>query len=207
VVQPPYDCFKAPDVVGDSEGDPRRHAQPSIVVVYCEDVIENWSSPKSAAKAYEALVFSTRHRPPLLLSLVVIGKYSVQTRVLHDFSDRRELQGSRRRGRVACFGMRQHSSSSIVCRAVGRLLVDALRFVSLGCRSRAQLAAENLFLRKQLALYQERRVKSRRADDATRITLVVTPESITISSCVGIGCAAFCCPAPLFFFRAMCRCS
>src|SRR5262249_23496732 len=33
------------------------------------------------------------------------------------------------------------------------------------------LAAENLFLRKQLALYEERRVKPRRADDATRITL------------------------------------
>jgi len=38
-------------------------------------------------------------------------------------------------------------------------------------RSRAQLAAENLFLRKQLALYQERRIKPRRADDATRIIL------------------------------------
>jgi putative transposase len=38
--------------------------------------------------------------------------------------------------------------------------------------SRAQLAAENLFLRKQLAMYVERRVKPRRADDATRITLV-----------------------------------
>jgi transposase InsO family protein len=39
-------------------------------------------------------------------------------------------------------------------------------------RSRAQLTAENLFLRKQLALYLERQVKPRRADDATRITLV-----------------------------------
>jgi transposase InsO family protein len=38
-------------------------------------------------------------------------------------------------------------------------------------RSRAQLAAENLFLRRQLALYQERQVKARRADDATRIIL------------------------------------
>jgi putative transposase len=38
-------------------------------------------------------------------------------------------------------------------------------------RSRAQLAAENLFLRKQLALYQERRAKPRRADDATRVVL------------------------------------
>ena len=55
----------------------------------------------------------------------------------------------------------------------GQLLVDALTFLSLGVRSRSRLAAENLFLRKQLALYAERRVKSRRATDATRITLVV----------------------------------
>jgi hypothetical protein len=61
----------------------------------------------------------------------------------------------------------------IVCRTVGRLLVDALKFMSLGVRSRSQLAAENLFLRKQLALYRERNVRPRRADDATRITLVV----------------------------------
>ena len=53
------------------------------------------------------------------------------------------------------------------------LLVDTLRLVSLGFQSRSQLAAENLFLRKQLALYAERRVKARRADDATRIILVV----------------------------------
>jgi hypothetical protein len=33
-----------------------------------------------------------------------------------------------------------------------------------------QLAAENLLLRKQLALYQERRVKPRRAEDAIQIT-------------------------------------
>jgi putative transposase len=43
----------------------------------------------------------------------------------------------------------------------------------MGFRSRSQLVAENLFLRKQLALYRERQVKARRADDATRITLVV----------------------------------
>jgi putative transposase len=53
------------------------------------------------------------------------------------------------------------------------LLVDTLTFVSLGLRSRSHLAAENLFLRKQLTLYQERRVKPRCADDAMRITLVM----------------------------------
>jgi hypothetical protein len=34
------------------------------------------------------------------------------------------------------------------------------------------LAAENLFLRKQLALYQERQVTPRRATNATRIAFV-----------------------------------
>ena len=68
--------------------------------------------------------------------------------------------------------MRKRASSSTVCRTTVRLLADALRLISLGLRSRSHLAAENLFLRKQLALYQERRVKPRRADDALRITLV-----------------------------------
>jgi len=40
-------------------------------------------------------------------------------------------------------------------------------------RSRAQLAAENLFLRKQLACYIERRVRPRRTDNASRIALVL----------------------------------
>src|SRR5262249_6010077 len=53
-----------------------------------------------------------------------------------------------------------------------RVVADVLRFVSSMSRSRAELAAENLFLRKPLALYLERKVKPRRADDATRITLV-----------------------------------
>ena len=48
---------------------------------------------------------------------------------------------------------------------------DIASLVSSATRSRAQLAAENLFLRKQLALYQERKVKPRRADDPTRIVL------------------------------------
>ena len=50
---------------------------------------------------------------------------------------------------------------------------DALRLASFAFRSRTRLAAENLFLRKQLALYVERQVKPRRADDPTRITLVI----------------------------------
>jgi hypothetical protein len=40
-------------------------------------------------------------------------------------------------------------------------------------RSRAELAAENLFLRKQLACYIERQVRPRRTDNASRIALVL----------------------------------
>ncbi len=58
-------------------------------------------------------------------------------------------------------------------RTVRRLLRDLVALVRLGLTSRARLAAENLFLRKQLALYQERRTKPRRANPATRITLVL----------------------------------
>jgi putative transposase len=53
-----------------------------------------------------------------------------------------------------------------------RVTRDLVWMLSSTMRSRAQLAAENLFLRKQLALYLERQAKPRRADDATRITLV-----------------------------------
>jgi putative transposase len=57
-------------------------------------------------------------------------------------------------------------------RTVLRIAGDLLRLVAGTARSHAQLAAENLFLRKQLALYLEHQVKPRRADDATRIALV-----------------------------------
>ena len=54
-----------------------------------------------------------------------------------------------------------------------RILADLVHFLCLGLRSRSSLAAENLFLRKQLAFYQERKVKPRRADNPTRLTLVL----------------------------------
>ncbi len=41
----------------------------------------------------------------------------------------------------------------------------------LGVRSSTAVKAENLFLRKQLALYVERKTKPRRASDVTRLTL------------------------------------
>jgi hypothetical protein len=52
------------------------------------------------------------------------------------------------------------------------LLIDAARFLRCCLRSRVALVAENLFLRKQLVLYQAHQVKPRRAIDATRFALV-----------------------------------
>src|SRR5947208_8063593 len=51
------------------------------------------------------------------------------------------------------------------------LLGDSLQFLRLCLRFPTALAAENLFLRKQLALYQERHVMPRRATDAIRLAL------------------------------------
>jgi putative transposase len=51
------------------------------------------------------------------------------------------------------------------------LLMDACRFLRLCLRPSPALAAENLFLRKQLALYQERQIKPRRPTQATRMAL------------------------------------
>jgi hypothetical protein len=50
-------------------------------------------------------------------------------------------------------------------RIVLTLLGDLLQWLALGMRSHTRLAAENLFLRKQLAFYAERRIKPRRLDD------------------------------------------
>jgi hypothetical protein len=50
-------------------------------------------------------------------------------------------------------------------------LGDSLQFLCLCLRFPMALAAENLFLRKQLALYQERHVTPRRTTAATRFAL------------------------------------
>jgi putative transposase len=66
------------------------------------------------------------------------------------------------------------------------LLLGAVRFIRLSLHRRSALAAENLFLRKQLALYLERKVKPRRANAVSKLTLVLLsilfawPEALTI---------------------------
>src|SRR5207244_8332167 len=62
------------------------------------------------------------------------------------------------------------------------LLLDALRLIGLSLQPNWALVAENLFLRKQLALYLERKVKPRRASDATRLLLIRLFQQAAISS-------------------------
>ena len=60
-----------------------------------------------------------------------------------------------------------------IAAGVVALVCDGLRWLWLTLRSTSALEAENLFLRRQLALYVERGVKPRRIDSVTRIALTV----------------------------------
>ncbi len=48
------------------------------------------------------------------------------------------------------------------------IFTDGAHFVAFYARSRTTLAAENLFLRKQLAFYQARKIVPRRNDNVSR---------------------------------------
>jgi hypothetical protein len=52
------------------------------------------------------------------------------------------------------------------------VLVDLVELLVLATKSRSALVAENLFLRKQLALFQERNLKPHRAEDSARWLMV-----------------------------------
>ncbi len=67
---------------------------------------------------------------------------------------------------------RLRSATIEFVRTLAGLIVTIAQYAVQRQRQKAALAAENLFLRKQLALYQERDAKPRRADDATRASLV-----------------------------------
>lgn len=58
-----------------------------------------------------------------------------------------------------------------IIRTLSDVFLNALRFIYLCLRPTAAVAAENLFLRKQLGLFIERKVKPRRASDAIPFTL------------------------------------
>jgi putative transposase len=53
------------------------------------------------------------------------------------------------------------------------LVTGGVHFIALCTRSRTTLAAENLFLRKQLAFYLKRKIVPRRLDNVSRLILVL----------------------------------
>jgi hypothetical protein len=53
-------------------------------------------------------------------------------------------------------------------RTINCLLFDSVKLLRLVTKSRSALMAENLFLRKQLAMFQERNVRPRRAQYSAR---------------------------------------
>jgi putative transposase len=53
-----------------------------------------------------------------------------------------------------------------------RLLADLFGLIALSVRPRRSIEAENLFLRRELALFKERGIRPRRVDAATRLSLV-----------------------------------
>lgn len=60
-----------------------------------------------------------------------------------------------------------------MCRTVFALGLNGLGLLWLVHRSRWALAAENVFLREQLALFRERQTRLGLANDATRVPLVL----------------------------------
>jgi len=54
---------------------------------------------------------------------------------------------------------------------------QGIQFLWLAVSSRAELSAEVLFLRKQLAFYQEHQVPPRKLTDAARFSLALLPRS------------------------------
>jgi transposase InsO family protein len=65
------------------------------------------------------------------------------------------------------------SAFALIVFVICHLFADFARLATLLCRSHGALAAENLFLRKQLALFQERKAKPHRATDATRFLMAL----------------------------------
>jgi transposase InsO family protein len=64
-----------------------------------------------------------------------------------------------------------HSLGSFVCLA-GDLTLDGLRFLGATLRARTAVSAEILFLRKQLAFYQEHQIRPQRLSNSARFSLV-----------------------------------
>ena len=71
-----------------------------------------------------------------------------------------------------------------LARMVLRLLADLIGLLVLTVRPRRSIEAENLMLRRQLALFKERGVKPQRIDAATRLSLAWLSRLCDWRSCV-----------------------
>ena len=65
-------------------------------------------------------------------------------------------------------------ASVIAClQIIVHLLADVVGLIALSVRPRRSIEAENLFLRRELALFKERGIRPRRVDAATRLSLAL----------------------------------
>ena len=64
-----------------------------------------------------------------------------------------------------------------------KLLYDLATFIRLILRPHGAVAAENLFLRKQLAMFQERKLKPRRPDTPFQVALVLLSRRFDLLIC------------------------
>jgi putative transposase len=76
------------------------------------------------------------------------------------------------------------SSLKLSVAKISALLFELARFVVALPRSRASLVAENLFLRKQLAFYQEHKQRPRSLTDAARLSLVLWSRLFDWKACL-----------------------
>jgi len=76
-----------------------------------------------------------------------------------------------------------HESVFTLAQLILRLIADTAALAALAFRPRLAISAENLVLRRQLALFQERGIKSRRIDATTRISLATLSRLCDWRSC------------------------
>jgi putative transposase len=74
----------------------------------------------------------------------------------------------------------------LLVRLLLRLLADAGRLTSLLFKPHQAIAAENLILRRQIALFEERGMKPRRIDAATRLSLAIWTRLCDWRSCLTV---------------------
>ena len=79
-----------------------------------------------------------------------------------------------------------HRRVIVLLRIVLRLLTDVAGLIALSVRPRRAIEAENLVLRRQLALFKERGVQPRRIDAATRASLALLSRLCDWRSCLVI---------------------